>query len=222
MARRHPRTLRAPTIAGVPLRATEWFLGIAVVFGVLAGLDVADARLVIVPEINSLEDGMRAFEPGSVLWNPPEVPASWAVLAGLGVALAYALSILAHELAHLAAARACGVDVSAVTLEFWGGFVEIDDDERLTAGRLALIAGAGPLVTALVLLSLAAALTAAGWPLVGATAADTGAEVALGRVLSGAFLLNAVALAINLLPVRPLDGGHLLAALRLRGARGRR
>ncbi len=36
-----------------------------------------------------------------------------------------------------------------------GSFVEMDDDDRLTAGRLAWITGAGPLVTSVLALVLA-------------------------------------------------------------------
>jgi Zn-dependent protease len=67
----------------------------------------------------------------------------WALATGLAVAAVYALSIVAHELGHLLAARRSGISVSAVVLHLFGGHVEIDDDDRLTAGRLARIVGAG-------------------------------------------------------------------------------
>jgi Zn-dependent protease len=134
----------------------------------------------------------------------------------LGVALVYFLSVLAHELGHLVAARAVKVDVTAVQLNFVGGFVEMHDDDRMTAGRLATIVGAGPLVTAFIALAGWAALRVLGWPLTGAPDLNTSAGVAIGRVLSSAFVINLAALVLNLLPLRGLDGGHLLTAARLR------
>jgi Zn-dependent protease len=49
----------------------------------------------------------------------------------------------------------------------------------------------------------------------------TSASLVLDRVLSYTLGFNALALAVNLLPFRPLDGGQLLAATRLAVARGR-
>jgi len=143
----------------------------------------------------------------------------WALVTGLAVALVYALSIIAHELGHLLAARQSGIAVSAVVLHLFGGHVEIDDDDRLTAGRLAWIAGAGPLVTAALALACGVAIATLGWPFAGAPDSESAAEVAAGRTLSAAFAINALALATNLLPVRMLDGGQLLAAARLWRAR---
>jgi len=116
--------------------------------------------------------------------------------------------------ALLAAARLVGVEVAAIELHAAGGFVEMHDDDALTAGKLATIAGAGPLVTAGLTLVAGVALTAFGWPLTDPPV-DTSAAAALGRVLSAAFLINALMLVTNLLPVRPLDGAHLLVAARL-------
>jgi Zn-dependent protease len=71
-------------------------------------------------------------------------------------------------------------------------------------------------VTGLLALVAALALNALGWPLTGVPADHGAAGVAAGRVLSGAFVINLVALLANPVPVRPLDGAHLLAAARLR------
>jgi peptidase M50-like protein len=126
----------------------------------------------------------------------------WVLAAGLGVALVYFLSILAHELGHLIAARAVKIDVAAVQLNFAGGFVEMHDDDRLTAGRLAAIVGAGPLVTAFIVLAAWAALRKLGWPLTATPDLNTSAGVAIGRILSSAFVINLAALVLNLLPLR--------------------
>jgi hypothetical protein len=119
-----------------------------------------------------------------------------------------------RNVATTAAARRVGLDVRAVELHAAGGFVELGDDDRLTAGRLAAVAGAGPVVTGALALVAAPLLSALGWPLTGGSRAS-GADVAAGRVLSAVFTINLVGLVVNLLPFRPLDGGHLLTAARL-------
>jgi Zn-dependent protease len=48
---------------------------------------------------------------------------------------------------------------------------------------------------------------------------QTSAGVTAGRILASAFLINVVALAVNLLPIRGLDGGQLLTAAQLRVSR---
>jgi Zn-dependent protease len=174
---------RGPTVAGVPLRVSTTFAAVAILIGWHAGRDVASTPFVDLPE--DLRDVRESLTPGDPLLGTTVSHPSigWVLAAGLGAALVYFLSVLAHELGHLTVARAVGVDVSAIELGFAGGFVEMHDDDRLTAGRLAAIVGAGPLVTAV--------LALASW-------------------------LTLEALGLNLLPFRPLDGGQLLVAARLR------
>ncbi len=209
------------SIAGVPLRVTTTFGVVAIVLGVLAGDKVASTSLVDLPSFSSVEEALHAYDHGGPVLTVTNPSSGWVVAAGMGVVLVYVLSVLAHELGHLTVARLVGVDVAAVELHAAGGFVEMDDDDRLTAGRLAAIAGAGPLVTGVLALVAGVSLTGLGWPLADVPSSETGAEVALGRVLSAAFTINFFGLVMNLLPVRALDGGHLLAAARLwRSRRG--
>jgi Zn-dependent protease len=203
------------TLGGIPLHATEGFLAAVIVLGVLGGWDVAKTQLVVVPEFETLDQAMHAFDQASSLDDVIRPPIGWAVLAGVGVAIVYALSIVVHELAHLAAARVAGMRVAAVRLTAMGGSVELEDDDALTAGRLAAIAAAGPLASGVLALLAAVALTKLGWPLTGVPIDDGAGAAAIGRVLSVAFVVNAVALVVNLAPVRPLDGSQLLAAARL-------
>ena len=203
------------SIAGVPLQITTTFIAAAIVLGFFAGRDVASTSLINLPSLGSLDEVLRAFEPGGAAVTVTNPSSGWVVAAGLGVALVYALSVVAHELGHLTAARLLGIDVTAVQLRAAGGFVEMDDDDLLTAGRLAWIAGAGPLVTSVLTLGAGVLLMALGWPLTDVPGSETGGAVALGRVLSAAFMINLLGLVVNLLPVRALDGGHLLAAARL-------
>jgi Zn-dependent protease len=143
----------------------------------------------------------------------------WIIAAAVGTALVYALSILAHELGHLVAARRHGVEVTAVDLHAFGGSVEHHDDERLTAGSLAAIAGAGPLVTAALALCAGALLSALGWPLTSTPDVHNGAALVAGFMLRACFVLNAVCLVVNLLPFGGLDGGHLRMAAGMRVGR---
>jgi Zn-dependent protease len=94
----------------------------------------------------------------------------------------------------------------------------MDDDDRLTAGRLALIVAAGPLVTAAAVLGSLVALRLLGSD---GSAYGSSASVVVDRILTYALLFNAGALAVNLLPFGRLDGGQLLGAARLRLSRGR-
>jgi Zn-dependent protease len=217
------------TIAGVPLRARP---GLAVVLGAGVVLRWAQARqttFVHVPPVPPAP----AFKPGELAtadalkrWlaadRLQDVTATithpsliWVVVAVVGSVLTYVLSVLAHEIGHLVAARRVGLDVTAVELNAFGGFVELADDDRLTAGSLAQIAAAGPLVTAALVAISAGLLTALGWPVTGQPDVDTGAAMALAYVLTACFWANAVALVINLLPLRGLDGAKLTEAARL-------
>jgi Zn-dependent protease len=144
----------------------------------------------------------------------------WIIATAVGTALVYVLSILAHELGHLVAARRHGVEVTAVDLHAFGGSVEHHDDERLTAGSLAAIAGAGPLVTGVLVLCSGALLLALGRPLTSTADVHSGAELVAGFMLTACLVLNTVCLVVNLLPFRGLDGGHLRTAVAM--WRGRR
>jgi Zn-dependent protease len=209
-------------IAGVPLRVSEAFLVVALLLGFLVGRQVAGTRLVRIPRIDSVEEALHVFDPGGPLEIEIRPSIGWALAAGAGVALVYALSVVAHELGHLVAARRAGAGVGEMRLHAAGGYVEVDDNDDLTAGRIAAIAAAGPLVTAVLALALAAVLTALGWPLTGMPVEGSAAAAAAGRVLSAAFALNVAGVVINLLPFRPLDGGQLVLAAKLRRARSGR
>jgi Zn-dependent protease len=206
------------TVAGVPLRVSPWFVVIAGLVGWRAAEDVANVRFVAVPAMPedplALAAWLQTHDPMAFTTTQPSI--GWLIAAALGVALVYALSVVAHELGHFAAARALDIEVTAVELDFAGGYVEMHDDDRLTAGKHAAIVAAGPLVTALLALGAWIALRSLGWPLTDTPDLETSAGVTAGRILSSVFMINAVALAVNLLPVRPLDGGQLLTVARSR------
>jgi stage IV sporulation protein FB len=112
-------------------------------------------------------------------------------------ALVYAAVLLGHELAHVLAAAAFGLRVSALELLPTGGVARVEGLELADPGAEAAVAVAGPMHN---LLCLAAGfvLREAGW-------------LAPGR---GAFFLAAnAALALgNLIPALPLDGGRVVRA----------
>jgi Zn-dependent protease/CBS domain-containing protein len=107
-------------------------------------------------------------------------------------------SIVLHELAHAATARAFRLSVRGITLVFWGGYTETDSSER---GPLAtfLIAAAGPFTTL--------ALAGAFWL---ATVASDGV---LSAILGNLAFLSLLFAGLNTLPGFPLDGGRMLLAV---------
>lgn len=156
-------------------------------------------------------DRMKGVHPGVHHAGP-----AWAAVAAVAVVAVYVLSVVAHELGHAAAVRRVGLQPDTIELTTTGGVVTFRDADELTAGKLAAIAGAGPLVTAAVTGVSLAALLVLGWPLSASPDAHSAVGIVAQEVLQMTFVLNAVCLVINLLPFRPLDGGHLLAAGRLR------
>ncbi|WP_335934994.1 site-2 protease family protein [Streptomyces sp. PTD5-9] len=124
----------------------------------------------------------------------------WA--AGLGAAVVFLASLLAHELAHAVVARRNGVVVDDIVLWLLGGVARLKSEASSPAAELR-IAGVGPLVSLL----LAGLFVLADWLLVQASA--PGLLVEAVAWLAGINLLLAV---FNALPAAPLDGGRLLRA----------
>ncbi len=124
-----------------------------------------------------------------------------ALLLGQGRLMALTLAALAvHEVAHIACARALGVPLNRLRLTPLGAALELDP-RLMTPRQEALIAGAGPLASALTVGVLC---------------------LLVGRGLDDALLRDAAGIALaltlfNLMPASPLDGGRLLHAY----ARGR-
>lgn len=111
---------------------------------------------------------------------------------GLGEALAVLLAAVLHELGHVAAAWGWGVPVKALRLDLFGARLELSGMTGYSAELF--VAAGGPFV------SLAAA--ALGYP--------------LGSPGEGVYLFSVASLGLgllNLLPVRGLDGGRMLACL---------
>ncbi|MGN1001309.1 MAG: site-2 protease family protein [Oscillospiraceae bacterium] len=107
-----------------------------------------------------------------------------------GLLSAFVPAAAVHELGHALALRLCGSRVRRVSLSAFG--LEMDYSGRLTGGRELLSIAAGPLAGLLFALA-ASSVGGTFWPMSGAIS----------------FLLSA----FNLLPILPLDGGRLIAAL---------
>ena len=124
----------------------------------------------------------------------------WA--AGLGVAVLFFLSLLAHELAHAVVARRRGVRVTGITLWLLGGTTVVDD-QAPSPGTELRITLAGPL----------ASLAAGGVFLAGAFATDASWPRLVVAALAWLGGVNVVLAVFNLLPAAPLDGGRVLHAV---------
>lgn len=118
----------------------------------------------------------------------------WAVA---NAALFYG-SIVMHELAHAATARAFRLPVHGITLVFWGGYTETHSSER---GALVsfLVAAAGPFST----------LALAGVFWLGSAVT----EGVLSAILGNLAFLSLLFAGLNALPGFPVDGGRMLLAV---------
>lgn len=145
------------------------------------------------------------FGPQVVLALPRLGVLGYAVAAGY--ALLLLLSVLLHEAAHAAVARACGYQVHRIVADLMGGHTAYDA-ARATPGRSALVALAGPLANGLVCVL--------GWWVLPYVRGDVA-----GLLLGAVAWTNGFVALFNLLPGLPLDGGFLIDSLvwRLTGRR---
>lgn len=128
----------------------------------------------------------------------PELGNFGAYAFALLTALLFAVSVLIHELGHVAAARAFKTPVVEVELNLLGGFTKYPRG-MLTAGQEAAMAAAGP--------AASAALSAGFFAL-----AATG-HGPLFYVFTMLARVNLLLTIFNLLPASSLDGGQIVEAL---------
>jgi Zn-dependent protease len=131
--------------------------------------------------------------------------------AGLATAVAFMLSLLAHEVGHAVVARRNGIEVDGITLWLFGGIARLRG-EAADPGAELRIAGVGPLVS--VVLGIAFGALEQVWRSAGLEGLVLGAFGWLGPI-------NLMLAVFNLVPAAPLDGGRVLRAVlwRWRGDR---
>ncbi len=130
----------------------------------------------------------------------PLLPLLWLVsgLSGVSRLLAALCALLLHESGHLMAARLYSVSIAEVEITPIGSVITLENTEALSGGRQFMIACAGPIFSLGGCL-LAPALFSAG-------AAPFSFCCSFAKA-------NLLLLLFNLLPVLPLDGGHMLRAV---------
>ncbi len=137
-------------------------------------------------------------------WFPQVIPglasATYWLTGFVAAALLFA-SVLAHELAHSLVARVRGVPVKQITLYFFGGASNLEE-EPPSPGKEFQITIVGPLTSLLLgaLAWLAHGLFLTSAPLVAA-------------VLGYLAVMNGVLVVFNLIPGFPLDGGRVLRSI---------
>ncbi len=177
--RRGPRRLRLATVAGVPVLLSPSWLVVAAVITFLFADSASRAT---------------GVAPG---------PGAWAVAFVLAVLLA--VSVLLHEAAHAAAARAYGLHVSEIVVDLWGGHTALG--RPLTPGASAVVSVVGPLAN-LVLGAVAETVRRQLF-----VEASGSTEAVVSFLLLGTAISNVLVGVFNLVPGLPLDGGRVLEAL---------
>lgn len=124
-------------------------------------------------------------------------PLTWAVAAAY--ALLLLASVLVHEFAHAAVARARDMPVTEIVATLWGGHTQFEDEGRSPMDT-ALVAIAGPVSNAV--------LAVLGWMALDSVPAGVPHLLVLATVLTNGFVA-----AFNLAPGLPLDGGRVVEAL---------
>lgn len=135
----------------------------------------------------------------------PDLDARWTWIIAAIVTLLYLMSLLLHEVGHVIAARWFDIPIHGIQLHLFGGVSHFGGIPRRPREELAL-ALSGPLVSLLLgwlFATLAMVLYFQRPPLGGAGA----------MVSTHLALYNLAALALNLIPIYPLDGGRALRGL---------
>jgi len=132
----------------------------------------------------------------------PGKPGNFYWIIGGVSALSLYLSILVHELAHSTIAKRSGLDITNITLHFFGGVAQIDE-ESTDPETEAYMAIAGPITSIVV----------GGLFLVLYYTLGAGVPDALEAVLRYAGYVNIGLALFNMLPAFPMDGGRVLRAI---------
>ena len=126
----------------------------------------------------------------------PDAAVGFAILA----AVLFFGSVFVHELAHAVTARALGMAVAGITLEFWGGKTETQADRRGPKGEF-LVSAVGPGSTLV--------LAGVFW----LASRAVGPTTTLAQLLGDLGWINMLLGIVNAVPGFPLDGGQMLLAV---------
>ncbi len=131
--------------------------------------------------------------------------------AGMFAAVALGVLTLVHELGHAMTARSFGCTV-AISLNLFVGWASYSSEQPLTRRRRMLVSVMGPGTQLIVSCAL---LSVVYQRFHGAAGGDVGTESRQlwGDVWIGVSWAGVVIALLNLLPLWPLDGGHLLHGL---------
>ena len=125
----------------------------------------------------------------------------------------FAGSILAHEIGHAVVMEANKIRVGKIALEAWGGYTKPEDDNfsllQVPAAKYFSVSFAGPCVNLLVAIGLW--LFALESPNLQELATQSNTIIDYSLVF--AFKINLLMGILNLLPLFPLDGGHVLRSV---------
>lgn len=135
------------------------------------------------------------------------LPGAEAYVLAAGCALALFASVVAHELAHALVARRYGVRTDAITLFLFGGVATLEREPGSPRAD-AVIALAGPLLSAVLAVVALGLVLAADWFLPHGPVRD--AFNAAGTYI---VVANGVLAVFNLAPAYPMDGGRVLRAI---------
>ena len=119
--------------------------------------------------------------------------------------LALFLIVLLHEFGHALACRSVGGDANQIVLWPLGGVAYVSPPPRPAATLWSI--AAGPLVN----VALVPILSALSW--LGASWGWAKAAPDAYKLVQNIWLMNVFILALNLLPIYPLDGGQILRSL---------
>lgn len=135
----------------------------------------------------------------------PDLDARWTWTIAAIATLLYLMSLLLHEVGHVIAARWFDIPIHGIQLHLFGGVSHFGGIPRRPREELAL-ALSGPLVSLLLgwLFATLAMVLYFQRPPLGGVASLVSAHLAL---------YNIAALALNLIPIYPLDGGRALRGL---------